>query len=85
MCLNSSITQIIVSETNTMPRYSFAYHRRVSEIDLRCQFHQHTKVLCTAFLYLQFDFVIFWQKNISAKATRKMLMKLTIGGQFHQL
>jgi len=29
-----------------------------------------------AFLYLQFGFVIFWQKNITAKAARKMLMKL---------
>ena len=29
-----------------------------------------------AFLYLQFGFVIFWQKNIGAKAACKMLMKL---------
>ncbi len=26
------------------------------------------KVFCKTFLYLQFDFVIFWQKNIGAKA-----------------
>jgi len=26
-------------------------------------------------LYLQFGFVIFWQKNIGAKAARKMLVK----------
>jgi len=26
-----------------------------------------TKVLCAAFLYLRFGFVIFWQKNIGAK------------------
>jgi len=38
-----------------------------------------TKVLCAAFHKLQLGFVIFWQKNISAKAARKMLMKLTIG------
>jgi hypothetical protein len=35
-------------------------------------------VLCTAFLILPFDFVIFWQKNIVAKALHKMLVKLTI-------
>jgi len=36
-----------------------------------------TKVFCAAFLYLQFGFVIFWQKNISEKAARKTLVKLT--------
>jgi len=40
----------------------------------RCQFHQYfmssfvcTKVFCTAFLCLQFGFVIFLQKNIGKK------------------
>jgi len=36
-------------------------------------------VFCAAFLYLQFGFVIFWQKNIDAKAALKMLLKLTKG------
>jgi len=36
-------------------------------------------VLCIAFLYLQFGFVIFRQKEIGAKAARKMLVKLTKG------
>jgi len=36
-----------------------------------------TKVFCAAFLLLQFGFVIFWCKNIGAKAVTKMLMKLT--------
>jgi len=36
-------------------------------------------VFCAAFLYLQFGFVIFWRKNIGAKAARKMWMKLFIG------
>jgi len=40
------------------------------------------KVLCTAYLYLQFCFVIFWQKNIGAKGASKMLMKLTTGVNF---
>jgi len=41
-------------------------------------------VLCTAFLSFHFGFVFFWRKNIGAKGARKMLMKLTPGGQFHQ-
>jgi len=41
-----------------------------------------TKVLCTAFLYLQFGFVIFWCKNIGAKAARKTLLKLIIWVNF---
>jgi len=36
-----------------------------------------TKVFCTAFLWLQFGFLIFWHKNIGAKAAGKMLVKLT--------
>jgi hypothetical protein len=39
----------------------------------------HTKVLCAAFMCLQFWFVIFWRKDFGAKATRKMLVKLTPG------
>jgi len=38
-----------------------------------------TKLLCAAFLYLQFGFIFFWQKNIGAKVARKMLVKLAIG------
>ena len=36
-----------------------------------------TKAFCAAFLYLQFVFVIFWQKEIGAKAACKVLVKLT--------
>jgi len=36
-----------------------------------------TKVFCTAFLWLQFGFVIFWCKNIGVKTARKIFMKLT--------
>ena len=39
----------------------------------------HTKVLCSAFMCLQFGFVIFWQKDFGAKAAHKMLVKLTPG------
>ncbi len=35
------------------------------------------KVFCAAFTLLQFGFVIFWPKNICAKAAHKMLVKLT--------
>jgi hypothetical protein len=45
-----------------------------------------TKVLCAEFLYLKFGFVIFWQQNISAKAARKMLMKIdNIGVNFNNI
>jgi hypothetical protein len=40
------------------------------------------KVLCAFFLYIQFGFVIFWQKNIGAKAACKMLLKLTADVNF---
>jgi hypothetical protein len=39
----------------------------------------HTKALYTAFMCLQFGFVIFWQKDFGAKAAHKMLVKLTPG------
>jgi len=42
----------------------------------------HTKVICKAFMYLQFGFVICWQKEIGAKAARKMLVKLTAGVEY---
>jgi len=37
-----------------------------------------TNILQAAFIYSQFGFVIFWWKNIGAKAACKMLVKLTI-------
>ncbi len=40
------------------------------------------QVFFTPFLYLQFDFVIFWQKNISVKAAWKILTKLSTGVNF---
>jgi hypothetical protein len=44
---------------------------------LRATFSHKIKVLCAAFLNLQFGFVTFCQNNISSKAAPKMLMKLT--------
>jgi len=53
----------------------------------RCQFHQYfmssfvcTKVFCTAFLCLQFGFIIFWRKNIGKKAACKRLVKYVTEG-----
>jgi hypothetical protein len=40
------------------------------------------KVCCTAFPYLHFGFVIFWQNNTGTKAAPKMLVKLTAGVNF---
>jgi hypothetical protein len=37
------------------------------------------KVFCAPFMCLQFGFVIFWQKDLGAKAANKMLVKLTPG------
>jgi hypothetical protein len=53
-----------------------------TKVSISSTFYLHLfciKVLCAAFLYLQFDFVIFWRKNIDTKAACKMLMKLTSG------
>ncbi len=44
-----------------------------------------TKVFCTAFLELQFGFVIFWGKIIGAKVACKTMMKLTKGFYFLSL
>ncbi len=35
------------------------------------------KVFCAAFMCVHFGFVIFWQKDLGAKAAHKMLAKLT--------
>ncbi len=37
----------------------------------------HNKLLCAAFLLLEFGFEMFWQNNIRAKTSCKMLDKLT--------
>jgi hypothetical protein len=38
-----------------------------------------SKVFCTAFMCLQLGFVIFWRKDLGAKAAHEMLVKLTLG------
>ena len=38
-----------------------------------------TEVLWAAFMCLQFGFVIFWRKEMRAKAAHKMLVKVTAG------
>jgi hypothetical protein len=40
------------------------------------------KVFCTAFMFLQSGFVIFWQKDFGTKAAHKMLVKLTPGTRY---
>ncbi len=42
------------------------------------------KSFCAAFMFLQFRFVIFWQKDFGAKAAHKMLVKLTPGFHLHK-
>ncbi len=51
-----------------------------SRIDSCCQFHQ--QFTCGFFeqkFWVHFRFVLFWHKNIGAKATFRMLVKLTPG------
>ena len=50
----------------------------------RCQFHKHftsiflvQKLFWASFLYLQFGFIFFCQKNFGKKAVHKMLVILT--------
>jgi len=53
---------------------------REGESETWCHFNQpFTHAFYAAFLLLQFGFEFFRQKNIGAKAARKMLMKLTLG------
>jgi len=40
------------------------------------------KVFCEDFIFLQFGFVIFCQKNIVKEVAHKLLVKLTIGDNF---
>jgi len=61
-------------------------HKRAVQTAPRYQFHQHftkdffaQKMFCAAFLLFSLAFVIFCHKNISAKASRKMLVKLITG------
>ncbi len=66
--------------SNLEYRFWSQTHNTNIDVTRRSQFHQHftleyfcTKVLCAAFLYLHFGFVISWHK----KGTCKMLMKFT--------
>ena len=43
------------------------------------------KDFCAAFMYIQFGFVILWQKDFGAKTAHKMLVKLTPGANVIKL
>ncbi len=43
------------------------------------------KVSRKTFLYLDLRFVLFWRKNIGAKAVRIMLVKLTLGEEMEDI
>jgi len=61
----------------------FCHHRLAAlQVSISPSFYKHIFLtnFFAVFLYLQFCFVIFWQKNIGAKADRKLLLKLTTGG-----
>ena len=51
-----------------------------NQVSISPTFHEQLfcwKVFCADFLCLQFRFVIFWQKEISANSAHKMMVKLT--------
>jgi hypothetical protein len=60
-----------------------AFHKEVSDqVSISPIYYEQlfrTKGLCTAFMRLQFGFVIFCRKNFGAKAAHEMLVKLTAG------
>jgi hypothetical protein len=55
------------------------YTRQVSISPIFYKQLFRTKVFCAAFMCLQFGFIIFGQKDFSAKAAHKMLAKLMPG------
>jgi hypothetical protein len=59
--------------------WQFCHQVSISTIFYKQLFR--TKVFCTAFMCLQFGFVIFWQKDIGTKAAHKMLVILSPGGR----
>jgi len=79
-------TTTATATTTTRLSYALALLAKFDAIFRRCQFHQHftlnffvQKCFAQDFFHFLFGFVIFWHKNISTKAARKMLMKLTAG------
>ncbi len=67
--------------------YEFSTQRST----FRCQFHQHLmrgvfvrKFWTKLFFYLDSRFILFWRKNIGAKAARNMLVKLTFRSENHR-
>jgi len=74
--INTSISTLPVGALMTTAR------QLTGQVSISSTFYSSLfcmKVLCAAFLLLQFGFVIFWQKNSGKKAACKMLMKLTTG------
>jgi hypothetical protein len=66
-----------------MLKILFAFLTKI--IVSRCQFQQNisssffVESFCPAFMCLQFEFVVFWQKDFGAKAAHKMLVNLPPG------
>jgi hypothetical protein len=51
------------------------HHPKIVQVSIWPTFYEnllHTRVVCAAFLLIQFCFVIFWHKNIGAKAVHKL-------------
>ena len=92
--LNKEITIIMIlkpcekSDSCTFPYFTpFSFIQRMpldrssSQVSISPTFYEQlycTKVLCTAFMSLQFQLVFFCRKEIGTKAAHKMLVKMTI-------
>jgi len=56
------------------------YATKGNKVSISSTIHKdlfHSKVLFAVFLFIHFDFIIFWANNIGAKAAGKMFIKLT--------
>ncbi len=82
LVFNLSLMQLFLNVKRMRP-FSYYVTFQVSILSTFYQKNFCTKVFRAAFLQLQFCFVIFWCKNICAKAALKMLLKLTIRREGH--
>jgi len=77
---SSSCPQLTVEEpTSTTSSIDDENGKASDQVSISPTFYEQlfcTKLFCSAFLYVQVGFVIFWPKNNGAKAAYKMLVKM---------
>jgi hypothetical protein len=74
--------KLVLSTYYSFKVYSQIFYIEVSFLKYRGQSRGFfvRKFLAKLFLYRDLGFVLFWRKNIGAKAARNMLVKFTPGG-----